>query len=94
MTPTAFSAASPLTKVGGVIRAPVEDTYVGSEGSSLIDFFVISGVLDNITGTVTTDLSGPYSPHRPVCVSVKQECQDIQVHVPVTGYIHASGKKV
>eukprot|EP00959_Pyramimonas_sp_CCMP1952_P423853 8878487-Pyramimonas_sp.AAC.1 len=92
VSPSESSTGSPLSKIGGVIRAPADATYVGSEGSYIIDFCVVSGILDHITGAGLTDLSGPYSPHRPVTLSVKQKCQDIKVQVPCS-YQHIPAER-
>eukprot|EP00959_Pyramimonas_sp_CCMP1952_P092653 1939025-Pyramimonas_sp.AAC.1 len=77
-----MASNAPLVQIAGVVRAPLASTFVVPEAFSVIDYFIVSKHLDFAAGQVFTDVDASYSPHRPVCFSVKRALKDIYVKVP------------
>eukprot|EP00959_Pyramimonas_sp_CCMP1952_P134781 2820490-Pyramimonas_sp.AAC.1 len=59
--------------------------YDGGQGSSNIDYYMITRALDVRTGDAAVELDNPVvpGPHRPVGVRLRRSTKDIQVQVLV-----------
>eukprot|EP00959_Pyramimonas_sp_CCMP1952_P015022 318111-Pyramimonas_sp.AAC.1 len=71
LKPDVLAACGPLTKLQGVVRADSLPAFVSDDKASIIDFFILSRILDRVGGDVSADLHGAFSPHRPVYLGLK-----------------------